>query len=203
MTGEYFTADLHLRHEKVAQLRGFNSSWAHDAHILEQIAALPRRSTLWVLGDVTLGSLDRVLEDLALQEVIHERRLDARLVSGNHDGCHPMHRRSQPSRVKHLSVFKSVQESASLRENGRTVLLSHFPYQGAGDHTEEERCEQWRLPNLGAPLIHGHTHQDHPVDLMCPNSVCVSWDAWRGIPSRREVMAQLGMNWPHLGVGSR
>src|SRR5690606_8522532 len=40
---------------------------------------------------------------------------------------------------------------------GRDFLLSHFPYQG--DHTDEPRYRQWRLPNLGEALLHGHTHR--------------------------------------------
>jgi calcineurin-like phosphoesterase family protein len=42
---------------------------------------------------------------------------------------------------------------------GKTnVLMSHYPYQGGGDHTAVERYGQYRLPFLGDILLHGHTH---------------------------------------------
>ena len=49
-----------------------------------------------------------------------------------------------------------MQAFAKIRLGDRTVLLSHFPYEG--DHTTEERATQFRLRDEGLWLVHGHTH---------------------------------------------
>lgn len=101
MTGIYLTADLHLGHQKLAELRGFDSVARHD----------------------------------------------------------------------------------------RAILLSHFPY-GGRDHTSEARYQQWRLPDRGAPLVHGHTHQSEPWSPKYKGQVCVSWEAWNQ-PARLDEVVQL------------
>ena len=69
-----------------------------------------------------------------------------------------------------------MQAFAKARIDGRTVLLSHLPYQDAGDHTAEERYPQFRLPDLGGWLVHGHTHSSLKADGL--RSVHVGLDAW-------------------------
>lgn len=78
------------------------------------------------------------------------------LISGNHDRTHPMHRKAHVAIPKYAEYFQSIQSSARHRLNGTEMLLSHFPY--SGDHTSEERYAQWRLPDYGVPLLHGHVH---------------------------------------------
>lgn len=178
MSGIFLTADLHLGHEKVANLRGFNTTKEHDRHVTSGLtASMPARSTLYVLGDLSMESW----RDYALDSLMRIKQLynhTMHLVFGNHDPGHSMHKSARRVQREYLEVFDTVGDSAVLKWNKEKVLLSHFPY--SGDHTEEERYMQWRLPNLGAKLIHGHTHQDTPTVPERPNQVCVSWDAWRG-----------------------
>lgn len=68
-------------------------------------------------------------------------------------------------------------------------VWKHFPYEG--DHTDEERFNQWRLRNYGQPLVHGHTHQTTPVGTTRPNQVCVSWEAWKRPVKLHEVVVAL------------
>ena len=49
----YFTADLHLAHPKLADLRGFDSVGAHDAAVMAELYRLDSaEDELWILGDV-------------------------------------------------------------------------------------------------------------------------------------------------------
>lgn len=190
MSRIYFTADLHLGHELVAYHRGFTVAEHHDDWVVQTlIDTLPKDSTLWVLGDVMGWGSHRDYALSLLQEVREHTGTTMHLVAGNHDTCHPMHRNSQKEQHKYLRVFDSVQAFTKIRHNRRDILLSHFPY--TGDHTEEERFNQWRLRNYGQPLVHGHTHQTSPQDAARPHQVCVSWDAWDKPAKLHEVMAIL------------
>ena len=193
MGNTYFTADLHLGHEKVAGIRGYKDVAAHDSDIIGTLmySGLRPRDTLWILGDIMGKGSDRDHALEMLGQVVRETGVTLRLVSGNHDTSASMHRRAHREVPKYYPVFDSVQDFARIRHNNRDVLLSHFPYQGSGDRGASERYAQYRLPNMGLPLIHGHTHQDSPTVVHRPNQVCVSWDAWGRVASLDEVMKML------------
>jgi calcineurin-like phosphoesterase family protein len=167
----FYSADSHFAHALVAGLRGFASQEEHDEAVIDSWNAVVKPADLvWHLGDVGLGSEARVLELAGrLNGVKH-------LIAGNHDRCWPGHRDARKRQRAWLDAFESVQAFAKARIDGRTVLLSHLPYQDAGDHTAEERYPQFRLPDLGEWLIHGHTHSHLRVDG--PRSVHVGLDAW-------------------------
>lgn len=191
MGNTYFTADLHLGHKKVAEIRGYDTD-VHDELIVNDIiGALAPRDTLWILGDIMGTGSDRDYALDVLGQVGRETGATLRLVSGNHDTSHSMHRRAHREAPKYYPVFDSVQDFARIRYNNSDVLLSHFPYQGSGDRGASERYAQYRLPNMGLPLIHGHTHQEAPTVAHRPNQVCVSWDAWGRVASLDEVMKMI------------
>lgn len=196
MSRIYFTADLHFGHDLVAGHRGYDEVGDHDEMIVQVlIDTLPGGSTLWILGDAMGWGSHRDHALALLQEVQSHTSATMHLIPGNHDTCHPMHRNAQKEQQKYLHIFDSVQAFAKIRYNRQDVLLSHFPY--AGDHTAEERFNQWRLRNYGQPLIHGHTHQTAPIDASRPHQVCVSWDAWARPAKLHEVMAALETSSQH------
>ncbi|AEV51926.1 metallophosphoesterase [Prescottella equi] len=188
----YFTSDLHLGHERIAEHRGYPSSDAHDRAVLDSLIALPRDSQLWVLGDVTIGR--RRDEDFWLHELgvaSRIQRITMHLVPGNHDSCHPMHRDAFKHQGRFLNAFASVQAFARRKLAGQNVLLSHFPYRG--DHTAEDRATQYRLRDEGLWLLHGHTHSsdrgpaiqtltnwggDITATRPLHKQIHVGWDAW-------------------------
>lgn len=171
MTAVWYTSDTHFAHNLVAGLRGFATPEEHDEQVIANWNAVVRPGDMaWHLGDVGLGNEARVLEMAArLNGVKH-------LVAGNHDRCWSGHRDARKRQRAWLGVFESVQAFAKTRIDGRTVLLSHLPYEGMGDHTAEERYPQFRLPDLGEWLVHGHTHSSLQIDG--PRSVHVGLDAW-------------------------
>ena len=166
MTTTFFTADLHLGHKTVAKLRGYEDPDAHDLMILSGIAgSVSKGDNLWVLGDLSSGgSVPQRRALKILDDFAEINGINLHLVSGNHDGVHPLHRDSHKWTKKYAEVFESVQPFARRRLAGRNLWLSHFPWRGGGDHTEGERYSTVRLNDDGTSwLLHGHTHNPAPI----------------------------------------
>jgi calcineurin-like phosphoesterase family protein len=169
----FYTSDIHLGHGRVADLRGFTSTRDHDRAIADGWRSeVTDRDTVYVLGDVAVSGFTYALEFLAgLPGRKH-------LIAGNHDPVHPMHRRTFAGKLPaFLDVFETVSPFLRRKLAGRELLLSHFPYVewGDGPGREGSRYEQYRLPDLGTPLLHGHTHgteQGHG------HSLHIGVDAW-------------------------
>lgn len=82
----------------------------------------------------------------------------------------------------HLEHFETVTTMARLRHGGRSILLSHFPYDG--DHLMvdgADRATQWRLRDEGRLLLHGHLQNDFKVrrSERGTTMIHVGLDAWR------------------------
>lgn len=180
----FYTSDTHFQHAMVAGLRGSASAMEHDQEVVDRWNDVVKPSDMvWHLGDVGLGN------ELGLLNVVTHLNGTIHLVAGNHDKAWPGHRDSRKHQRAWLGVFESVQAFAKTKIDGRTVLLSHLPYEGAGDHTAEERYPQFRLPDLGGWLAHGHTHSGERVDG--PRSVHVGLDAWGLRPASEGEIAAL------------
>ncbi|HMS76408.1 metallophosphoesterase family protein [Gordonia sp. (in: high G+C Gram-positive bacteria)] len=180
----YFTADLHLHHSKLAGLRGFDTTGAHDAAVMAELYRLdPENDVLWVLGDICSGgiaSMHIALEQLSTLEVpLH-------LVTGNHDPVNPMYRNAQRHAADFADVFESVQQHARTKIGEHGVLLSHFPYAGTPDEHERDKFLQFQLPDLGMWLVHGHTHSSRRRSGK--RSVCVSLEAWGLRPASEDEL---------------
>lgn len=193
----WFTSDLHIGHVKVAQIRAeeFGApavashpehavGW-HDQHLAWNWDDLVcPGDQVWVLGDISAGGKQAQLNAL---QWLSNRPGQKHLIAGNHDGCHPMHRDSHKWQPEYLKVFDSVQPFARRRINGIGVLLSHFPY--SGDHSEQDRYDQYRLRDLGVPLLHGHVHAD--TKRWGRNQIHVGVDAWGFRPVHLDEVAEL------------
>lgn len=170
MTNTWFTSDLHFGHTKVAEHRGFADSDDHDNYLrwMWNRTVMPF-DTVWVLGDLSSGSKSK--EDRAL-DILSELPGTLHLISGNHDSIHPMHSKAYKRQAAFNEVFASVSPFARKKVNGQEYLLSHFPYKrdrGAARHT------QYRLPDEGLPLLHGHVHT---ADQRVGRELHVGLDAW-------------------------
>lgn len=162
MTTVWHTSDLHVGHRMVAELRGFDDPVEHDAALADNWDAIvDKRDSVWILGDLCLQGTG--VTNRALQWV-SERPGTKHFVAGNHDSCHPaIDRNGYKWMRRYMEVFDSVQTMARRKIAGQNVLMSHFPYQGSGDHTFEERFTQYRLPDMGEYLLHGHIHSTEKV----------------------------------------
>lgn len=202
----WFTADLHLGHDRVVRerMRGrvlprYNNA-AIDAHDRELARnwdeCVGATDHVWVLGDVSVGGTECVAHAL---NWIWNRPGTKHLIPGNHDPVHPMYRDAHKWQSAFGQVFASVQPFARRRIAGRQVLLSHFPYIGGGDHTDEERFGQYRLQDHGLPLLHGHTHSEERTSwvglagfpLASTLQIHVGVDAWQHMPVHIDVLAEL------------
>lgn len=178
------TSDLHLGHRRVSEYRGFGDDTdAHDAHLAEGWDShVKDDDTVHVLGDLCISNVPRALQ------WIKDRPGKKHFVSGNHDGCHPMHRRWQRVIHAYQEVFDTVQTVGSLRLEGHVVMMSHFPYEE--DHTAAPRYMEWRLPNRGHWLLHGHTHMA-TQRLHDKREIHVGVDAWGMKPVPIEVIMKI------------
>lgn len=171
----WFTSDLHLQHRLVSGLRGFEDLDEHDARLASNWDELVKEDdTVWLLGDITLAN-----NPTAALLWVQNRTGTKRLVLGNHDAIHPAHRGAQKDwdkrRELYGGVFASIQTFARIHlPDSREVLLSHFPYPGTSEGIDNEgkpyddRYHQYRLINLGIPLIHGHTHRPERMSYNSP-----------------------------------
>lgn len=195
---DYFTADLHIGHGTVAHHRGFRTDHfaipEHDDTIIQNIYATTQPGdTLWILGDVTGGrESDETIALELLSMSLPGRTL--RLITGNHDSCHPMRTRSARRQEVFGQAFDTVQSQASLKIAGTRAILNHFCYDG--DHVSRDRHEEWRPRDCGMPIIHGHTHASEPVSYSNQGTlqICVSLEAWDLKPVSKDTLTRLIQN---------
>lgn len=199
----YFTADLHLGHIKVAKLRYPDSAEylkdenllnLHDVTILRQIKKLTNKDDLYILGDISSGRSSDERNALALLQMLKEDiGLGLHLIAGNHDSVSSIHKYGRRKQREFLETFDSVQQFAPISLGGYMALMSHFPYGnlGDGENRDSTRYLEFRLPNVGMPLIHGHTHQTHYWNRIDPKQYCVSWDASRDIVPETRIQEWL------------
>lgn len=183
----FFTSDLHFGHQRVAEWRGFDGLAEHDDFLAQQWRSVVKDGDeVWVLGDVALGGWANTVKIFdALPGTKH-------LVLGNHDRAHPINKNAHKHIATLALFFETVQTAASLRAGGYDLMLSHFPYDG--DHTDEERYDEWRLRDCGRPLVHGHVHSTERFTRSATGTpqVHVGVDAWNWGPvPLRDVLVQL------------
>ena len=192
MTQHYYTADLHLCHEKVAKIRGFDSVPDHDSAVIKALSEVAHSGNqIYILGDISGGGRETTaLGTLAL--TFMHKDADLHLICGNHDSFHPMHRNYVKNRDSALlnAVFKTVDTMGTFRHNKDKVILSHFPYTG---DRGEDRYPEYRLNDTGKPIVHGHTHSSEKVSYSDKGSlqICVSLDAWGMKPVPKHELVKL------------
>ena len=75
----HFIADLHLGHNGIAKLRGFEDSFAHDEYLVEQWnKKITKRDTVWIVGDITMEKIDSYYYLDQLKGIKN-------VIGGNHD----------------------------------------------------------------------------------------------------------------------
>lgn len=75
----YVIADLHLGHESIAKLRGFESSEAHDEYLIKKWnSVMSKRDVIYILGDIAM-------EKHWHYKILNELRGVKKVVLGNHD----------------------------------------------------------------------------------------------------------------------
>lgn len=128
----WYTADWHFGHANIIRYcdRPFDSVEHMDAAIVRRYVTLVQpEDTVYVLGDCLLGRGAYLPVIEALPGTKH-------LISGNHDS----------RAVRKASFWASVGNINEIEDEGRRVLLSHYPdYNYPGKES-------------GVVLLHGHCH---------------------------------------------
>lgn len=188
MTTVFFTSDLHIGHEHVSKLRGFETIDEHDDWLQTRWREFVKPHDLvWILGDVMLRDADRALDIVAgLPGRKH-------LILGNHDDPFPSHREYWRHQTKWMhKAFESVSPFAKKKYGKKEFYLSHFPFGQYGDGPERpgsSRYMEFRLPQLpGMKLVHGHVHSKDTIWGHDNELFHVGVDAWDGEPVPLEVI---------------
>ncbi|WP_022872646.1 metallophosphoesterase [Nesterenkonia alba] len=158
----FFTSDPHFGHANIIRYcdRPFRDVQEMDEVLISRWNdVVGPDDEVWVLGDYAMGDRSRGLGYLTRMNGTKY------LVAGNHDRCSPTEKTGHLHIQEYLDAgFSAVvsQARTSLppyrrNGNGLHVVLSHYPYTG-DSHTEEDRYAQFRLRDLGTPLICGHVH---------------------------------------------
>lgn len=177
MSTVWYTSDLHLGHRLVARLRtGIEDNDAlaieqHDALLAENWdRVVGKNDLIYVGGDLCISGLDEALA------WIQKRKGRKRLVWGNHDKGHPANPKGPAHGAKYREAFEDAQAFYRTKIGQRDALISHFPYTG---DRGEDRWTQYRLPDLGEILLHGHMHSDlRVIDREKPYQIHIGPDAW-------------------------
>lgn len=212
----YFTSDLHFGHTNILKWRKdehgdplFGSlDEMHDTLITNWNDTVGPDDIVYVLGDICMGQRDQTLP------LVSELNGMKVLFPGNHDHIHAMHitGKGLPWASKWLDAYAKVVLFApecrveSIKGLG-TVGLCHFPFDG--DHTDEQRYDEWRPVHLLDPnnsgvgaggvnvLLHGHVHglwkrrDFHSQAHTCTPQINVGVDVWNYAPVSVEQIQEV------------
>lgn len=141
-----YIADCHFYHNRICremENRGFPGYAEMNEHMIarwnEKVTA---RDSVYILGDFSIAKGD------ATEKVIRRLQGKLHLIIGNHD-------RYLEDKGFDRSLFRSIEPYQEIRDNGRLVVLSHYPvfcYKG-----------QYR-PNTY--MLYGHVHNTHDEALV-------------------------------------
>lgn len=182
----YRTSDLHFGHEKIAEIRGFSSTAEHDAVVFQSLLdVLKPEDTLWNFGDNSIEGTWRLGLEY-MRALPCERKI---LLIGNHDRIFPEKRDRAAYFAAYAEVFTGgIYSYTRERLSGRSFIQSHFPYWPNDRHVA--RMEQDRVPNLGLPIVHGHTHREDTAHEW-PNHFGVGWDFHKRPVAQNELISWL------------
>lgn len=121
----YFTADLHLGHNKdfIYKERGFDNISSHDTAILKNWnSVVTPDDIVYVLGDLMLG------DDSIGMSILEQLNGSIYIILGNHDTD------SRAALYETLPQVSDISFANRIRYKGYTFFLSHYPMcTGGGD----------------------------------------------------------------------
>jgi len=188
----YVTSDWHVGHKNILKYcdRPFRDlNHMHTILRANMLEALTADDVLLNLGDVVMGNR---AENLAL---IKSWNLPCKMIlwPGNHDEPwigNPNESRRERMTPLYEEVFDHIyqlpilgitddtKEPDALGNFPLMAYANHFPY--TGDSHDEERYKDFRYPDEGKPLVHGHTHSSEKVSYTPKGTlqIHVGVDSW-------------------------
>lgn len=148
-----YIADCHFFHNRICQEmdnRGFSGFEKMNEHMIAQWnKKVTAKDDVYILGDFCISRAE------ATEKILNRLNGKLHLIIGNHDKFLP------DKRFEERQWFHSVETYQEIRDNGRLVILSHYPvfcYKG-----------QYRKDKQGRPLtymLYGHVHNTHDEMLI-------------------------------------
>ena len=138
----YYISDLHFGHKNVIKFddRPFESAEEMDAKIIENWNNVVKKNdNVYVVGDMFWCKMDRAIE------ILDELNGNKFLVKGNHCRCHD---------GRFLKKFVKVSEYMEIDDNGRKVVLCHYPIPYFKNHY------------YGWYHLYGHVHNTKEYSLV-------------------------------------
>lgn len=180
----WFSSDWHLGHTRIIELcdRPYRNVDDMNAGIIELINdTVGASDELWCLGDICMG---KIADSLQLVSSI---KCKVKLVPGNHDRMSLSYRND----TKHSAKWTKIYSDAGIHVMpeympdflGFGFDVCHFP--SFGDSQEDERYAEFRPPNTGRWLVHGHVHDSWRQ--RCHN-INVGIDAWTGLLTIDDIL---------------
>lgn len=140
----YYIADLHFFHANMNDKydkRGFADVEAMNRYMIDRWNSRVRKQDeVVLLGDFSYGNAEQT------NAILEELKGTLYLIEGNHDYF-------LKRKEFHLSRFKWVKNYAQMHDNGRRVVLCHYPimcYKGQYSRTNKG--------NYYTYMLHGHVH---------------------------------------------
>ena len=139
----FVTSDLHIGHSNVIEYckRPFNDVNHMTSELIKRWnETVHNEDTVFVIGDLAMGQLEQTVPLLAALNG------DKRLIPGNHDAWHPLHKRfhSKPTKQLYIDAGFTIEPwSKYVGIINMPVELTHYPYA----ETVVDRV-----------VLHGHIH---------------------------------------------
>ncbi len=147
-----YISDLHFYHHRLCQQmdrRGFSGYEEMNIHMIRQWNEKVRaKDDVYILGDFSVARGE------ATNIVLSQLKGKKHLIVGNHD-------RYLSDKAFDRSFFCSVELYKEIRDNGRKVILSHYPifcYNGQYSRDKSGKALTY--------MLYGHTHNTHDEVLI-------------------------------------
>lgn len=140
----WYTADLHLGHNNLARMRGYNDTYAHDAMIIDNINRYVQpKDRLFIVGDFAWKRPQSYRPRIACKQIV--------FIRGNHD-----------THQDCLRAFGTVHDIFVQRKfgaNNEPLIMCHYP------------MAYWDRSHYGSYHVYGHMHSNREATLeaMMPN----------------------------------
>jgi len=198
----WFSSDYHFGHERILSLSNrlfVNVNHMNEAIINNHNAIVAPDDTVYILGDIALGTLDK---SLPLVKRLNGIKI---LIVGNHDRLFIDPESSVEKAKRYVDRFRPAYEDVfdDIIEGDESeaakvymtvgdfeVCLSHFPY--TGDSNDKSRYNKIRPVDNGMVLLHGHTHSSEKISRSANGTlqIHVGVDSWGYRPvSEDEILS--------------
>ena len=140
----YYISDLHFFHGELNEhmdKRGFESVEAMNEYMIHKWnSKVKRKDDVVILGDLSTG------KPLETMQII--RRLNGKkyMIEGNHDIY--LHHRDFD-----VSLFKSIKNYGEMNDDGRKVILSHYPIMAYNRQYSYNKKDEPKTY-----MLYGHVH---------------------------------------------